>query len=78
MSRNNTLLVNQALTFMVIDECPASHTPQIPFSGPSQHCGQCKMGDMNDYGKQWHFDIAADAMSPAQYSTFFAGVTDGL
>ena len=77
MSFNNSLLYNQAMTFMIVDECPASATPQVPFSGPSLHCGQCKMGDMNDYGKQWHFDIAVDAMNQQQFSQFFNGVTDG-
>lgn len=34
----------------------------------------CKV---NDYGHTWHFDIAVDAMSTAQYDQFFSGVTDG-
>jgi hypothetical protein len=28
-------------------------------------------------GQPWHFDIAVDAMSDAQYAQFFNGVTDG-
>jgi len=28
-------------------------------------------------GHTWHFDIAVDAMSTAQYNQFFNGVTDG-
>jgi hypothetical protein len=31
----------------------------------------------NAFGRTWNFDIAIDAMSTAQYSQFFAGVTDG-
>jgi len=28
-------------------------------------------------GQHWHFDIAVDSMSTAQYKQFFNGVTDG-
>lgn len=57
---------------MIVDECPAS----VSLSGGS-HCDACSTSEKNDMGQTWHFDIAADAMSTAQYSKFFAGVTDG-
>lgn len=56
---------------MIVDECPIS-------SPNTQNCGQCSTSDTNSaFGQTYHFDIAVDAMSSSQYSTFFAGVTDG-
>ncbi|RDW84246.1 glycoside hydrolase family 45 protein [Coleophoma cylindrospora] len=72
VSSAGVALSSQALTFMIVDECPAS----IALSGGS-HCNQCTTSEVNDMGQHWHFDIAVDAMSTAQYSTFFNGVTDG-
>jgi hypothetical protein len=57
---------------MTIDECPASEA----LSG-GRHCKQCKVGALNDMGEPWHFGMAIDAMSTAQYNQFFNGVTDG-
>jgi len=65
-------LTAQALTFMIVDECPAS----VALSGGS-HCNTCSLSETNDFGQTFHFDIAVDAMSTDQYSTFFNGVTDG-
>jgi len=65
-------LTSQALTFMIVDECPAS----VALSGGS-HCNTCSLSETNDFGQTFHFDIAVDAMSSEQYSTFFNGVTDG-
>jgi hypothetical protein len=60
------------LIFKIIDECPAS----VALSGDS-HCNQRTTSEVNDMGQHWHFDIAVDAMSTAQYNQFFNGVTDG-
>lgn len=70
-SSGNALSAN-ALIFMIIDECPAASS----LSGGS-HCDQCTTSEVNDMGQTWHFDIAVDAMSTAQYNQFFNGVTDG-
>jgi len=60
-----------ALKFMIIDDCPASEA-----LGGGQRCKQCKVGELNDMGEPWHFDIVVDAMSTAQYNQFFNSVTD--
>ena len=57
---------------MIIDECPAD-----PAKAHSNHCTQCSLNDVNDFGHNFHFDIASDAMNQQQYNQFFAGVTDG-
>ncbi|MCJ1473784.1 hypothetical protein MMC13_002435 [Lambiella insularis] len=75
ISGSGRLLHSQALTFKVIDECPAALDTSNPNGGLSQHCGMCN-GQVNDYGQQWHFDIAVDAMNKHQYNTFFNGTTD--
>jgi len=72
VSSHGTTLTDQALSFMIVDECPAS-----PAASGARHCTQCHTSDVNDYGQHWHFDIAVDAMSTAQYDRFFNGVTDG-
>jgi len=72
VSSAGVALTANALTFRIVDECPAS----VSLSG-GNHCGQCTTSAVNDFGQHWHFDIAVDAMSTAQYNTFFAGVTDG-
>lgn len=72
VSSSGTALTANALTFRIIDECPAS----VSLSGGS-HCNQCTTSATNDMGQHWHFDIAVDAMSSSQYKTFFNGVTDG-
>ncbi|CAJ2511829.1 Uu.00g074540.m01.CDS01 [Anthostomella pinea] len=72
VSSSGTALTANTLTFMIVDECPAS----VSLSGGS-HCNTCSTSEKNDMGQTWHFDIAVDAMSDAQYSTFFKGVTDG-
>lgn len=77
ISGGGLLLDKQALTFKIIDECPAEVDPTAPNSGPSLHCGMCSLGQLNDFGQQWHFDIAVDAMNKDQYDTFFGNVTDG-
>ena len=77
ISNTSQLLDKQSLTFMIIDECPASSNPSQKGAGLSVHCGQCKAGDVNDYGQQWHFDIAVDAMNKEQYDLFFHGAPGG-
>lgn len=72
VSGSGTVLTDQTTTFMIVDECPAS----VSLSG-GKHCDTCTTSEKNDLGQTWHFDIAADAMSNAQYSTFFNEVTDG-
>jgi len=72
VSGSGTALTAQAMTFKIIDECPAS----VSLSGGT-HCNTCSTSEKNDFGQTWHFDIAVDAMSTTQYSTFFQGVTDG-
>ncbi|KAI9870050.1 MAG: hypothetical protein M1830_004749 [Pleopsidium flavum] len=72
VSTHDTVLSAQSLTFMIVDECPAS-----PVASGGRHCTQCHTSDVNDYGQHWHFDIAVDAMSPGQYERCFKGVTDG-
>jgi len=72
VSSAGVALSANALIFKIIDECPAS----VSLSGGS-HCDQCTTSETNDMGQHWHFDIAVDAMSTAQYDQFFAGVTDG-
>lgn len=63
-----------ALKFFIIDKCPASEA----LSG-GQYCEQCRVGELNDMGEPWHFDIAIDAMSTAEYNRgfFLNSVTDG-
>jgi len=65
------------MVFMIVDECPASINPGGGNYDQGSHCGMCKAGDVNDFGQQWHFDIASDAMNLEQYNTFYKGVTDG-
>ena len=77
VSNTSQLLDKQAMTFMIIDECPASANPSQKQAGRSSHCGQCQLGDVNDYGQPFHFDLAVDAMSKDQYDLFFTGVTGG-
>ncbi|KAF8849747.1 hypothetical protein BDZ45DRAFT_771808 [Acephala macrosclerotiorum] len=72
VSASGTALSANALIFKIIDECPAS----VALSG-GKHCDTCTTSEVNDYGHTWHFDIAIDTMSTAQYNQFFAGVTDG-
>ncbi|CAK4005670.1 Hypothetical predicted protein [Lecanosticta acicola] len=72
VSSSGTALTANTLTFMIADECPAS----VALSG-GKHCNTCTTSEKNDLGQTWHFDIAVDAMSDAQYKTFFNGVTDG-
>ncbi|KAI1751540.1 hypothetical protein F4782DRAFT_531314 [Xylaria castorea] len=72
VSNAGVALHNNALIFKIIDECPAA----VALSG-GHHCSQCTTSEVNDYGRTWHFDIAVDAMSTAQYNQFFNGVTDG-
>ena len=74
MNENNVPLPAQAMTFMIIDECPASQDLQ---RGPGMHCNQCSPGSTNMNGMQWHFDIATDAMNQQQYDQFYQGVTNG-
>ena len=77
VSNTSQLLDKQAMTFMIIDECPASANPSQKQAGRSSHCGQCQLGDVNDYGQPFHFDLAVDAMTKDQYDLFFTGVTGG-
>lgn len=72
VSAAGVALSANALIFKIIDECPAA----VALSGGT-HCKQCTTSEVNDFGQHWHFDIAVDAMSTAQYNQFFAGVTDG-
>jgi len=72
ISSSGTALNANTLTFQIIDECPAASS----LSG-GNHCDQCTTSETNDMGQTWHFDIAVDAMSTAQYKQFFNGVTDG-
>lgn len=72
LSSSGVALTANALTFKIIDECPAA----VALSG-GKHCDQCTTSEVNDFGQHWHFDIAIDAMSTAQYNQFFNGVTDG-
>jgi len=72
VSSSGTALGSNALIFKIIDECPASNS----LSGGG-HCDTCTTSETNDMGHTWHFDIAIDAMSTAQYNQFFSGVTDG-
>jgi len=72
VSNAGVALSANALEFMIIDECPAS----VALSG-GQSCRTCSTSETNEYGHTWHFDIAIDAMSTAQYNQFFNGVTDG-
>jgi hypothetical protein len=72
VSSAGVALSANALIFKIIDECPASNA----LSGGS-HCDTCTTSETNDMGHTWHFDIAIDAMSTAQYNQFFNGVTDG-
>ncbi|KIN00752.1 glycoside hydrolase family 45 protein [Oidiodendron maius Zn] len=72
VSAEGVALSANALIFKIIDECPAS----VALSG-GKHCDQCTTSEVNDMGQHWHFDIAIDAMSTAQYNQFFNGVTDG-
>jgi len=62
-----------ALTFMIVDECPAA----AALSG-GNNCNQCSTSATSStFGTHWTFDIAIDAMSSSQYKTFYNGVTDG-
>jgi hypothetical protein len=72
VSSAGVALSANAMIFKIIDECPAS----VSLSG-GKHCNQCTTSEVNDMGQHWHFDIAVDAMSTAQYNQFFSGVTDG-
>ena len=72
ISATGISLDQQALTFMIIDECPAGNA-----GSRNAHCGMCSAGEVNDFGQEWHFDIAVDAMNKEQYGTFFSNVTDG-
>ncbi|KAI1733653.1 hypothetical protein F4680DRAFT_472004 [Xylaria scruposa] len=72
VSNSGDALHDNALIFKIIDECPAA----VSLSG-GRHCSQCTTSEVNDYGRTWHFDIAVDVMSTAQYNKFFNGVTDG-
>ncbi|PMD28029.1 glycoside hydrolase family 45 protein [Hyaloscypha hepaticicola] len=72
VSSSGTVLSSQALTFMIVDECPAAEA----LSG-GYNCDQCTISETNVLGQHWNFDIAIDAMSTSQYDTFFNGVTDG-
>ena len=71
ISATGISLDKQALTFMIIDECPAGNA-----TSRSAHCGMCAAGEVNDFGQEWHFDLAVDAMNNEQYTTFFRNVTD--
>lgn len=62
-------LPENALTFMLVDECPVS--------GGGVNCNQCKLSDHNVFGHAFHFDIASDAMNSQQFKQFYKGVTDG-
>ncbi|MCJ1253235.1 hypothetical protein MMC24_001046 [Lignoscripta atroalba] len=72
VSASGEALTQQAMTFMIIDECPVS---PIPIN--NNNCGMCKTGDKNIFNQEWHFDIAVDAMNQSQYDLFFKGVTYG-
>ena len=61
VSSSGTVLSSQALTFMIIDECPAAEA----LSG-GYNCDQCTVGATNALGQPWNFDIAIDAMSTSQ------------
>jgi hypothetical protein len=61
VSSAGTVLSSQALTFMVIDECPAAEA----LSG-GYNCDQCNISEDNVLGRHWNFDIAVDAMSTSQ------------
>ena len=73
-SSSGASLDSQALTFMIVDECPAS---QDLDGSPNPHCSMCAHGEVNDFGQPWHFDIAVDAMNPEQYAKFYKDATDG-
>ncbi|MCJ1335231.1 hypothetical protein MMC09_000499 [Bachmanniomyces sp. S44760] len=77
ISKSGHPLPGNALTFQIIDECPAAADPSTLGATRSVHCGQCTVQDKNDFNQTFHFDIAADAMNQKQYNTFFNGVTDG-
>ena len=70
MSSSGKMLTTQALSFMIVDNCPVT-------SNGGGYCGQCREGMLNLAGQEFHFDIASDAMSRQQYNTFFNGATDG-
>lgn len=71
VSAGGEKLMGQMTTFMIVDSCPANDSANKP------NCGQCSSTAQNNYGKTFHFDIAVDAMSAAQYQTFYNGVSDG-
>ena len=77
VSNTSQLLDKQAMTFMIVDECPASANPSQKDAGRSTHCGQCQLGDVNDFGQPFHFDVAVDAMNKDQYNLFFSDATGG-
>jgi len=72
ISSSGTVLTANALTFRIVDECPAA-----PALSGGSHCDTCDITAKNDFGHTWHFDIAADGMSLSQYNQFFNGVDDG-
>ncbi|KAA6415357.1 MAG: hypothetical protein FRX48_00072 [Lasallia pustulata] len=72
--RGNQLVAN-ALTFMIVDECPVLAGGNSGNRSPS--CGMCHPGDVNGNGQQTHFDIAVDAMNQAQHNHFFNGCPNG-
>ncbi len=61
VSSSGTVLSSQALTFMIIDECPAA----AALSG-GNNCNQCNPSEKNVLGQPYNFDIAIDAMSTSQ------------
>ena len=61
VSSSGTVLSSQALTFMIVDECPAAEA----LSG-GYNCDQCNISEDNVLGQHWNFDIAIDAMSTTQ------------
>lgn len=66
--------MNNSMTFMIVDECPAATNLQ---RGQATNCNQCSPSDKNSMGQTFHFDIAVDAMNAQQYSNFFNGATYG-
>ncbi|KAI9810140.1 MAG: hypothetical protein M1827_006666 [Pycnora praestabilis] len=74
VSAGGQALSAQAMTFMIVDECPAAPALQ---RGASTNCNQCSVGSTNGMGQNWHFDIGVDGMNSQQYSTFFNTATYG-
>ncbi|KAI9681306.1 MAG: hypothetical protein M1817_002589 [Caeruleum heppii] len=67
---DGSVRTEQALTFMIVDECPLGTSGGI-------HCSQCRVGDQNNFGKNFHFDIAADHMNKQQFDLFYKDCTEG-